>query len=76
MYGAVLRRSGRIKEAEKVFHNALGTPKQSILKNNFTNLLIDIQAFEAESTLKAVLKDNPNYEDAKKISIDLNFSGA
>ena len=75
MYGAVLRRSGRIKEAESVFRNALEAhPNNPILRNNFANLLIDIQAFEeAEATLQQVLEDNPDYEDARENLNRLEF---
>ena len=39
MYGAVLRRSGRLKEAETVFRNALEIhPSNPVLKNNFRTI--------------------------------------
>lgn len=67
MHGAVLRRLGRIKEAESIFRSALeNDPKNPFLRNNFANLLIDQQSFiEAQSILKELLEENPNYEDAK-----------
>lgn len=67
MHGAVLRRLGRREEAEKVFRSALdNNPSNPFLRNNFANLLIDQQSFtEAESILQDLLKENPNYEDAK-----------
>ncbi len=67
MYGAVLRRLGKLEEAEKVFRDGLmNHPDDPFLRNNFANLLIDRQSFdEAEKILKALIEQNPNYEDAK-----------
>ena len=67
MHGAVLRRVGRLGEAEKVFRTSLKTHSENpFLLNNFANLLIDRQEFkEAESILKSLLKKDPNYDDAK-----------
>lgn len=67
LHGAVLRRLGRLEDAEKVFRDALNnTPNNSFLRNNFANLLIDQQSFEeAETILQGLLKENPNYEDAQ-----------
>ena len=58
MYGAVLRRLGRLEEAEQVFRAALETNSDNpFLRNNFANLLIDRQEFkEAELILKNLLK--------------------
>ena len=67
MYGATLRRVGRLEEAEKVFRAAIDSNTDNIfLLNNFANLLIDRQEFnEAESLLKSILIKKPSYEDAK-----------
>ena len=67
MHGAVLRRAGRLEEAEKVFVTGLKThPTNAFLRNNFANLLIDLQDFDkAETILKSLLQENPDYEDAK-----------
>ena len=67
MYGAVLRRTGRFDEAEKVFREALAQHADNIiLQNNFANLLIDKQSFvEAEKILRNILSTNPSYEDAR-----------
>lgn len=67
MHGAVLRRVGRLDQAEQTFRAALKThSKNPFLRNNFANLLIDLQQFdEAESLLNALLIENPNYDDAK-----------
>ena len=67
MHGAVLRRLGRLDDAEKIFRAALRiAPSNMFLRNNFANLLIDQQDFEeAESILVEILKENPNYADAQ-----------
>ena len=67
MYGAVLRRLGRLDEAEAVFRDALSKHSDNIfLQNNFANLLIDKQNFdEAEKILKSLVEANPTYDDAK-----------
>ena len=63
----LLRRIGRLDDAERVFRAALNnTPKNPFLRNNFANLLIDQQAFkEAEEILEDLLKENPAYDDAQ-----------
>jgi tetratricopeptide (TPR) repeat protein len=67
MYGAVLRRIGRLEAAEKVFRQALSQhPANPFLRNNFANLLIDRQAFEeAEAILRDLLALDSNYQDAQ-----------
>ena len=67
MHGAVLRRIGRLDEAEQVFRTSLRVHSENpFLRNNFANLLIDREEFEeAESILNSLLKENPNYEDAE-----------
>lgn len=67
MYGAVLRRVGRLDEAETVFRRALAQHADNLfLQNNFANLLIDRQNFnEAEKILNDLLSANPSYEDAR-----------
>ena len=64
---AVLRRIGRLDEAETVFRQSLKQHAENIfLQNNFANLLIDKQNFEeAEKILKNILTLNPSYEDAR-----------
>ncbi len=75
MHGAVLRRLGRMEEAEKTFRFALENhPTDPYLRNNFANLLIDRQMFkEAESILEVLIKEYPKYEDAKLNFNRLNF---
>lgn len=75
MHGAVLRRAGRLDEAERVFRAALEMhPNNPFLRNNFANLLIDQNSFaEAESILQALLKENPEYEDARENLNRLEF---
>ena len=67
MYGAVLRRLGRLNEAESVFRSALAdNPENLYLRNNFANLLIDLSNYdEAEKILDSVLLQNPDYHDAQ-----------
>ena len=75
LHGAVLRRLGRLADAESVFRNALNiTPNNVFLRNNFANLLIDQDAFkEAESILSDLLKENPSYEDSQSNLNRLEF---
>lgn len=67
MYGAVLRRLGKLQEAEKIFREALEKePNNPFLRNNFANLLIDMQYFdESEQILQELLSNDPSYEDAQ-----------
>lgn len=75
MHGAVLRRIGRMDEAEQIFRTALLThPNNIFLRNNFANLLIDQKHFdEAEAILKSLLEENPSYEDAQSNLNRLKF---
>ena len=75
MHGAVLRRLGRLSDAETVFRSALkNTSSNPFLRNNFANLLIDQQKFkEAEKILKTLLEEIPTYEDAQLNLNRLNF---
>ena len=75
MYGAVLRRMGRLDEAENTFRRALEQdPNNPFLLNNFANLLIDMSQFgESEKILKRILEANPEYEDARANLNRLNF---
>ncbi len=75
MHGAVLRRLGRLNDAEAIFRAALkDTPDNAFLRNNFANLLIDQQDYEeAESILKDLLQKNPTYHDAQSNLNRLNF---
>ena len=67
MYGAVLRRLGKLVEAQRVFKEALEVHStNNLLKNNYANLLTDLKSFdEAERILIEVLNSDPDYEDAK-----------
>ena len=75
MHGAVLRRLGRLNDAEKIFRAALNdNPDNAILRNNFANLLIDQESFdEAESILQTLLEEIPSYEDARANLNRLDF---
>jgi tetratricopeptide (TPR) repeat protein len=75
MYGAALRRLARFDEAESVFTRALQHGSQSKeLKNNFSNLLIDLGRFDqARALLDEVLLANPGYQDAMANLTRLKF---
>ena len=66
LYGAVLRRSGSFAKAEEVFLRAIkASPTSPVLRNNYANLLIDMERYvEAEDLLNDVLLQLPNYSDA------------
>ena len=66
MYGAVLRRLESL-DAQNIFKEALSIHTQdNVLKNNYANLLTDLKLFnEAEKILIEILREDPNYEDAK-----------
>ena len=74
LHGAVLRRLGRLDDAESVFRDALSiTPNNAFLRNNFANLLIDRQVFdEAESILCDLLKENQAMKMLNRTSIVLS----
>ena len=55
----MLRRLGRLEDAEKVFRDALNNTPNNSFRNNFANLLIDQQIEEAETIFKADLKKIP-----------------
>ena len=67
MHGAVLRRLGKLVEAQNVFKEALEIhTSNNILKNNYANLLTDLKSFdEAEKILTEILLTDPDYNDAK-----------
>ncbi|WP_071991474.1 M48 family metallopeptidase [Synechococcus sp. CC9616] len=70
LYGAALRRVGNYKSSENIFERALSiSPTSHSLRNNYANLLIDMHEFsKAEAILLKLLKENPEYEDAKENS--------
>ena len=67
MYGAVLRRLGKLSEAQRVFKEALDVDtSNNFLKNNYANLLTDLKSFDAaENILLEILRSDPDYDDAK-----------
>ena len=71
LFGATLRRVGNLEKAEILLSKAIKLdPDNPFIKNNYANLLIDIGRFlEAQNILDALLRQNPQYEDAR---INLN----
>ena len=67
MFGACCRRLGKLHDAKSLLEKALNCDPTSLpAKNNYANLLIDLNSFEeAEAILLAILKDNPDFADAK-----------
>ena len=67
LYAATCRNLGRLDESKMLFERALNIDSSDIyLKNNYSNLLIDLNRFsEARSILAEILESNPDYEDAK-----------
>ena len=67
MYAAIERRMGMLQKAEELFKRALKIePRAKEIKNNYSNLLIDQGKYdEAIKTLKEILSEEPDYEDAK-----------
>lgn len=67
LYGAVLRRLGRLTHARELLGRALNLePKSTPVRNNYANLLIDIGEYpDARRILETLLLENPNYDDAK-----------
>jgi len=65
MYGACLRRLGRISESKTVFESALTRGLNgSILINNYSNLLIDMgDSRHAIELLESISSSSPNYSD-------------
>ena len=66
LFAATCRRVGEFKKAEDLFQRALKiSPDSPPVRNNYANLLIDLNRFdEASALLDAVLKENPTYSDA------------
>ena len=67
MYAAILRRSNLLARAQEVFLRALEiSPDSKEISNNYSNLLIDQEKYdEAIEILTKILKNNPEYSDAK-----------
>lgn len=66
--GSCSRRLGRLAQAHVSFKNALKIQPESItIKNNFANLLVDLEQFdEAILLLEEILTLKPDYLDAKQ----------
>ena len=67
MYAAIARRMGLQERAEQLFKKALEIePSAKDVRNNYSNLLIDQKKYQAaKEILLDLLKDDPNYQDAK-----------
>ena len=67
VFGANNRRLGKLDQAEELFKRALQlNPTSAPIRNNYANLLIDLVRYqEAREILTALLKENPDYNDAK-----------
>lgn len=66
LYGAALRRSGDFKASSLMFKRALAqSPDNIFLKNNYANLLIDLEKYsDAKDLLLTIVSLNPDYKDA------------
>lgn len=66
--GSCSRRLGRLAHAHVSFKNALKIEPDSItIKNNFANLLVDLEQFDSAITvLEEILTFNPDYIDARQ----------
>ena len=62
-----IEKNGDATKAEELFKRALKIePRAKEIKNNYSNLLIDQGKYdEAIKTLKEILSEEPDYEDAK-----------
>ena len=71
-WGAAARRNGDLDSSKDIFEEAIGLfPDDSVLANNFANLLIDTHNFaEARSILKKALDGNP--ANASDITVNLS----
>ena len=67
LVGATCRRLGMASEAMELFDAALKIdPKSAQVRNNYANLLIDVGEFpKARLILESLLKEDPDYEDAR-----------
>jgi Tfp pilus assembly protein PilF len=66
LFAATCRRVGEFQKAEQLFQRALKiSPDSPAVRNNYANLLIDLNRYEEASViLDDLLKDNPSYSDA------------
>ena len=67
LYAATCRHLGRTADAQRYFAKALEIdPSNPTLRNNYSNLLIDLQKYdEAHSILLDLVSSDPEYQDAK-----------
>ncbi len=67
LYGAVLRNSGKLAEAKKLFDHGLeiGGRLLPSFMNNYSNLLVDLgDNDQALKILEELVSNDPNYQDA------------
>ena len=66
MYAAILRRMMLLQRAEEIFQRALElAPKAKDVRNNYSNLLIDLgRNEEAKKILENLVSEFPDYTDA------------
>ena len=67
LYGATCRRLGQLTTAKDLFSRALSIdPKSPQIRNNFANLLIDLnELVDARKILEDLLAEDPDYSDAR-----------
>ena len=67
LVGVVCRRCSETTQAKHFFLKALElAPEDRTIQNNYANLLIDLRDFDkAESILKSILEEMPDYSDAR-----------
>ena len=77
LYGATCRRLGILDRAEQLLRRAYQLEPQAFaVRNNYANLLIDLgREKEARILLEAILRENPNYNDARVNLNRLEFRG-
>jgi len=75
LYGAALRKSGDLEGSRKYFESCLGERRDNIgFMNNYALTLIELGKYdEAQSILKGIVQNNPNYEDANKNLVYLDM---
>ena len=75
LYGATCRRLGLLQQAEQLLHRALQvSPASAPVRNNYANVLIDLgRGDEARTLLEQLLREQPDYQDARQNLNRLQF---